>query len=116
MRCESVVCVLLVISDHSPRPTPPAEVCCVGTASTRPTAHAPVSLRPAYATITFRDAQIPWAKLSGLSTADWGKVPNELPGRVLRICGPECDVEHSQAIASAEVAASVLVTSYRLGR
>jgi len=64
-----------------------AKVCCVGTASTRPTAHAPVSLRPAYATITFRDAQIPWAKLSGLSTADWGKV-----------------------------AASVLVTSYRLGR
>jgi len=64
-----------------------AKVCCVGTASTLPTPHAPVSLRPAYATLMFRDAQIPWNKLSGLSTADWGKV-----------------------------AASVLVTSYRLGR
>jgi len=64
-----------------------AKVCCVGAVSTQPTSLAPVSLRPAYATLMFRDAQIPWEKLSSLSTADWGKV-----------------------------AASVLVTSYRLGR
>jgi hypothetical protein len=64
-----------------------AKVCCVGAVSTLPNPHAPVSLRPAYATLMFRDAQIPWSKLEGLSTSDWGKV-----------------------------ASSVLVTSYRLGR
>jgi hypothetical protein len=50
-----------------------AKVCCVGAVSTQPTSLAPVSLRPAYATLMFRDAQIPWEKLSSLSTADWGK-------------------------------------------
>jgi hypothetical protein len=64
-----------------------AKVCCVGAVSTLPNPHAPISLRPAYATLMFRDAQIPWSKLEGLSTSDWGKV-----------------------------ASSVLVTSYRLGR
>jgi hypothetical protein len=64
-----------------------AKVCCVGAVSTLPNPHAAISLRPAYATLMFRDAQIPWSKLEGLSTSDWGKV-----------------------------ASSVLVTSYRLGR
>jgi len=64
-----------------------AKVCCVGAVSTRCNAHAQASLRPAYATLMFRDAQIPWKQMSQLSTEDWGKV-----------------------------ASSVLVTSYRLLR
>merc|ERR1719453_589346 len=59
-----------------------AKVSCVGAVSTQ-RASLPTdavclssvgSLRPAYATLMFRDERIPWAKMTELGTDDWAKL------------------------------------------